>query len=97
MGKKFKLLFWDTDYRKVDPKKKPHYVIERVLEYGDIPHVRWMRRYFRTDEIKEVVTSASALSPKAANFWADFYQIPKNQVKCLTKQSLKRRKTFWPY
>ncbi len=46
-------LFWDTNPKDLDPDKYPKYVIERVMELGDIPHLRWMLKYYHRQKLKK--------------------------------------------
>jgi hypothetical protein len=39
--------FWDVDPVTLDVSKYPRYVIERLMEYGDLPSVCWMERRFQ--------------------------------------------------
>ena len=34
--------FWDIDPTGLDATRYPVYVIERLLEYGDLPSARWL-------------------------------------------------------
>lgn len=92
-----KPLFWDINFGKLDVKKYPRYVIERVLEYGDLKHVRWMFKTYPKRTIIKTVKESRQLSPKSANFWADYYHIPKNEVRCIVRSLQKEHKVFWPY
>lgn len=97
MKQLLKPIFWDTDFEKLDFKKHSFYVIERILEYGDIPQIRLMQKMYPPSEIKAVVLKSRNLTQKSANFWADYYQLPKERVRCLSKSFLKIRKSIWPY
>lgn len=92
-----KPLFWDIDFEKLDVKKYPRYVIERILEYGDLKHVRWMFKTYPKRTIVETVKKSRQLSLKSANFWADYYHIPKDEVLCLTKSFREIQRSIWPY
>jgi len=92
-----KPIFWDLDVEKLDIKKNSQQIIERILEYGDSEQVRWMFENYRKDEIKKVIKNSRQLSRKSANFWAFYYNIPKNEVRCLMKSFLAIRKSIWPY
>ena len=92
-----KQIFWDIDVNQLDVKKSARPVIERVLELGDLPQVHWMLETYPTEQIIEVVKSSRQLSPKSANFWADFYNISKDEVRCLNKSFREKQKSFWPY
>lgn len=92
-----KPIFWDLDAEKLDIKKNSRQIIERVLEYGNTLPVHWMFENYSKEEIVEVVKYSRQLSQKSANFWANYYQIPKNEVRCLSNHFLAIRKSIWPY
>ena len=62
-------LFWDTDPKKLDPKKHARYIIERVLDFGNDDEVRWMSRQYNQRTIKNIVDSSRALHPETKNLW----------------------------
>src|SRR5262245_26057051 len=39
-------LFWDADPASIDPRRHARYIIERILDLGDVEEVRWMARTF---------------------------------------------------
>ena len=92
-----KPIFWDLDVEKLDIKKNSRQIIERILEYGDSAQVNWMFKHYKKEEIKEVLKNSRQLSRKSANFWAFYFNIPKNEVRCLTRSFLAIRKSIWPY
>ncbi|MBL7073661.1 hypothetical protein ISS37_00275 [candidate division KSB1 bacterium] len=89
--------FWEVDFASLDAEKYPKYVIERILEYGDIKAIRWMKKNFSLDEIKNVLYNTRGLTLRSATFWAIVLGIPKKSIKCLSKPYLEIRKLFWPY
>jgi hypothetical protein len=90
-------IFWDLDVEKLDLKKNSRQIIERILEWGDLPQVHWMWENFSRKEIVEAVRNSRQLSQKSANFWANYYKIPKDEVRCLTRLLQKEQKVLWPY
>lgn len=92
-----KKYFWDVDFEKIDLKKSQAYIIKRLLEYGDGKAIKWMRHNFKETEVRDVLSNARGFSVKSANFWALVLKIPKEDVLCLKKHSLKAPKTIWPY
>jgi hypothetical protein len=66
---KFYPLFWDTDPSRIDVHRQRTYIIERVLEMGDLDAFLWIQRRFPTDRILEVCDSSRKVSPKSRNFW----------------------------
>lgn len=71
MGMKFRqALFWDTDPRKIDPKKNARYIIERILELGDSDEIAWIFRRYSKSDIKKVINlPRSQVSPKSKALW----------------------------
>ncbi|MFA6548069.1 MAG: hypothetical protein WCT11_03965 [Candidatus Magasanikbacteria bacterium] len=62
-------LFWDTDVKKLKPKKHSKYIIERILDFGNDTEVRWMNKNFSKQKIKKVVKTSRVLQPKTKNLW----------------------------
>ena len=67
-------LFWDTDPKKIDPKKHAKYIIERILDFGNDSEVRWARKFYSQRLIKNVVKTSRVLHPKSKNLWAQVYR-----------------------
>lgn len=89
--------FWDIDVKKLNPAKKPYFVISRLLDKGDVEAVKWVRENFKEDKIKETFKKIRGFNPKVGSFWSLFLHIPKEQVKCLNPSYLKGRRSHWPY
>lgn len=81
--KELESLFWDTDITTFDPAAYPDYSILRVLEYGDERAAAWLRSTFTPSVINRVIRTERRLSPKAATFWALWYEIPPREVAAL--------------
>ena len=78
-----RLLFWDIRFDDFDPVAYPVYTIERVLEHGDEEAVAWLLQLFTKDRIREVLRTNHHLSPRSANFWALFFEVPVHEVAAL--------------
>ena len=87
--------FWDTDPKKLDINKYRQFVIERILEFGDEHAIRWLRKNFGDEAIKEVVCESRRISRRTANFWRLILDIPKEKVACLSRRSRNPLKQFW--
>ena len=62
-------LFWDTNPNKIDTKKNALYIIERILDLGNDKEVAWMRKFYDTSLIEEVVENPRRLMPRTKNLW----------------------------
>ena len=89
--------FWDCDAKKLNPGKKPYFVINRLLDKGNLEAVRWVRRNFPEELIVETIKKMRDFSPLTAVFWSRIYNIPREQIKCLATPYLEMRRKLWPY
>jgi len=64
-------LFWDTDPKKIDPKKNARYVIERILEWGRPEEVGWVFKHYPKQMIKKTLNLPRVqLNPKSKALWS---------------------------
>src|SRR3989304_951747 len=91
---RIKRLFWDVDKDAVDLKLHRSYVIRRIMDYGDIEDVKWMKFTYSPQEIIEVVKKSRGLSRKSAYFWSAYFSIPKEEIECLKTPFQKRTGLF---
>ncbi len=89
--------FWDVDIKRLDFCKKSQFVIQRILEIGDLKAVRWIVRNFSKNEIARTVIERRGFSSKTANFWSSFLKIPYEKVICLQKPYQQQHAVHWPY
>lgn len=77
--------FWDT--RLVDVEIQPHatYIIERLMETGDMDAVAWMLATYPREKIISTLKTTRSLTPKSANFWAFYFNINSTEVPCIRK------------
>ena len=57
-----KSLFWDVDTGKLSPGKDWFFIIERILEFGDIDDLLWMKKNFTAKQIEETVQRSRILT-----------------------------------
>ena len=81
-------LFWDVDLDTFQAEAYPDYTIFRVLEFGDVEEVAWLRETFPEAEIRRVLRAESRLSERSANFWALVYEIPFREVVALNRRDV---------
>ncbi|KKR91683.1 MAG: hypothetical protein UU81_C0034G0003 [Microgenomates group bacterium GW2011_GWC1_41_8] len=64
-------LFWDTDPTKIDPKKHAKYIIERIMDFGNIEEVRWCIKRYGKETIKQMLPKLH-LTNKSISFWRQY-------------------------
>jgi len=89
--------FWDVNPRGVNVGEKSEYVIERLLEYADLPALHWLEKTFPRDLITKVVTTSRRLSPKSANFYALIFGLDPEKILCLSKDFRSKHKKIWNF
>lgn len=89
--------FWDVDVKKLDPDKKPYFVISRLLDKGNVEAVKWVKENYRQEQIKNTFRNIMDFNEKTGRFWSLILKIPENEIKCLQPSYLKMRRGHWPY
>ena len=63
-------LFWDINPKNLDPDKYPDYIIERILDFGEIKEFKWMAHYYPAEKIKDVMRHSRVVSDRAKALWS---------------------------
>ena len=63
-----KTLFWDVDSEKLSSDRDWFFIIERILEFGDIDDLFWMKQTFPEEKIKKTVQKSRALSNRTRSY-----------------------------
>jgi len=69
-------LFWDIDISTLDIDKHSKYILERVLQYGDLEDWRKVKNYYSFDYLKTMALDIRTMDPKTLNFIAAYLNIP---------------------
>jgi hypothetical protein len=87
-------LFWDVNLQELDEKKHSDFIIQRILEKGDLDDLQWAIDSYGRDSVKNVFGKNSAkMDRKSQNFWCLYFNIDKAQ--CIQKPSMPRPGLFW--
>lgn len=89
--------FWDIDVATLDPSKNSLYVINRLLDKGNLEAARWVLRNFPEDIIKETFRTRRDFSPWNGRFWGHYLSLSEKEVACLEPSYLTQRRQLWPY
>jgi hypothetical protein len=86
-----KSLFWDI--KEIDPQKHRRFIMERVLNFGDIEDFKWLLEHYGEQAIIGHVKQKNSLDKKSLLFWCDYFNLDKE--KCLNNQSTRKQSAFW--
>lgn len=89
--------FWDVDPAAIDSTLRAPYIINRLLDKGDLEAARWVLKTYTKETIIETFKTRRDFSPWNGTFWSNFLGIPTEEVACLQPSYRMRRKQLWPY
>lgn len=95
--KRLQKYFWDINPARLNTSQYPEYVIERLLNLGDLEAVKWVWDTFGRQKIIEVVKTGRQITPKTANFFIKLLNLKPKEVFCLQRVSQSRPNEIWPY
>lgn len=67
-------LFWDVDGEKLEPERDWFFIIERIVEYGDLKDFEWLKENFPSEKIRYVLKTSRILSKKTLNLLKLLYE-----------------------
>ncbi|MFQ5637471.1 MAG: hypothetical protein ACE5IR_05700 [bacterium] len=93
--KKFHDVFWEVDAEKLDTEEYPEYIMERILDFGTLAGVKWLRGTLGDEKIRKYVSGPRrrGLSSRTLNFWHKIYKIRPEE--CAPIFSVPNRLSFW--
>jgi hypothetical protein len=72
---RFRPLFWDTNLSKIHIKRNARYIIERVLEFGNMDAVKWLQKVYPLQTIIDLLNMSRIITEKSRNFWLVWFGV----------------------
>jgi hypothetical protein len=72
---RFRPLFWDTNLSKIHIKRNARYIIERVLEFGNMDAIEWLQKVYPLQTIIDVLNMSRIITEKSRNFWLIWFGV----------------------
>lgn len=85
---------WDVPKDKLSVSKNADFIIERVLEYGGTKALGWINENYDKEKIIKVLKNSKKISSKTGNFYALYYDIPKESLQCIKKPFTRKQDRF---
>ena len=81
-------IFWDVDRASIDLSANAPYVVQRVLEYGQIGDWKLLLSYYGLEEIVAISKKLRTLEPRALSYISTISGTPIEKFRCYnTRQS----------
>ena len=77
-----KKYLWGVSSKTLSTQKHAIFIIERILEYGDFDSVFWIDKTYGKQKVAETLKTSVRISPKSANLYSLYYNIPKSEIAC---------------
>ena len=90
-----KALFWDIDFNSLNGEKHARFIIERVVQKGDISDWKLIKAYFGLEKIKSEVVKVRHFNDKTLNFVSVILKIPKEDFRCYNIKASTQK--HWDY
>lgn len=65
----FMKYFWDCDFHTLSLQEHDFFIIERILNYGNMDSVKWLFSTFSRARVRDVVAKSRNLNRKTGNYW----------------------------
>lgn len=77
-------LFWDTNIENIDTTSNAPYIVQRVLEYGEITDWKLIKEIYGIKRIVQIAQQLRTLDPKALSFICAISGTTKEDYRCYT-------------
>lgn len=79
--------FWDTNPKRVSPRRHMNAVCLRLMERGDESAIRWLLQTYRRERLRAWIMAQEGrgLTPRALRFWEVLLDLPHPQTSDLER------------
>ena len=88
-------IFWDVNATTMDVHAKAAFIIERVFNRGDVEDIRYCRRFYGEEKIKEVLLQAKELDLRSMYLASAIVGEPIQSFRCYKLRQLNPE--LYPY
>lgn len=89
--------FWDVQAENVNPSTHPQYVINRLLDKGNLDAARWVLKSFPKETVINSLRHGPAVDPPTASFWSNYLKISRKDIATNNDYRRKPDPKLWPF
>jgi hypothetical protein len=94
LPEQFSPFFWDVPFASLSIEQHRRFIIERLLNEGDLPAVQWVIKHYGMDNIRQVVCEARGLNRMTARFWQGYFKLREEEMRCFTLSWMSNENLF---
>lgn len=79
-------LFWDIELDSLDFEENARFIIQRVIERGNLNEWKTIKQYYGVSKIKKEILLMRNLEEKTLSFFAAYFNLNKAEFRCYTMQ-----------
>jgi hypothetical protein len=77
-------LFWDTILQDIDAENHAGFIVERVVERGDMADWQTLLKLYGEKRILSEAVALRSLDSKTVNFLSVYFRVSKKEFRCCT-------------
>lgn len=82
-------MFWDTPIEHIDPLKHSGWIVERVMNYGQLKDWRIIQRWYGKKGLSSIVTELRALDAVSVSFLCVVLKLNPEDFRCYVERQSK--------
>ncbi len=87
-------LLWDVNISELNLNAHKKFIIERVLEYGDLDSFNFILKTFDKNSIIDTLKTSKKISTKSGNFYALVLNVDRKELLCIQKPFTQKQNRF---
>lgn len=87
--------FWDSNVDAIDLNQSAGYIVDRILELGDIDAFGWLLKKYGDQLIIDRIKKSRQISLKSAHFFMLYFGLKPDNIVCLQPEFQKTHRMLW--
>ncbi|MFZ2202245.1 MAG: hypothetical protein WAV56_02500 [Microgenomates group bacterium] len=95
LPEEFQPLFPSSEIKNLQAQRDKRYIIQELLKNSTLNAWKWMFDTYPSQDVIDTIKNSKSLTKKDVSLWSNYFDIPKNQIRCLQTKSQDTPKTYW--
>jgi hypothetical protein len=90
----FSRYFWDVSLDSIFIYPHRRFIIERLLNEGDLQSLQWLIKQYGMEQIRQTVCEARGLTRFTARFWQGYFKLREDEMRCFSTSWMSNESMF---